>query len=231
MYVITGVSSGIGKALADYFLEKGEKVIGLSRTNEIEHENYTFLPTDLSSFDDLKKLDLSKLIGKEEDVVLINNAGTIGKIKRARHLNLEDYLVVSNLNVVAVQYLCSHLLKLTGSNKLKAIVNISSGAARRPIASWSAYCASKAAVDSFSEVLKEEFLEEGIATKVFSVAPGIVDTQMQTEIRSSNSEDFSAHSKFVDLKKTDSLRPPEEVAKAVDKLLEVENGDVVCRLE
>lgn len=231
MYVITGVSSGIGKALTNYYLEKGERVLGLSRTNEIEHDNYTFLPTDLSSLNDLKKLDLSSYIDEKEKVILINNAGTIGRIKRARHLSLEDYYLVNNLNIVAVQFLCSHLLQVTGENQLEAIVNISSGAGRRPIASWSAYCASKAAVDSFSEVLKEEFLEEGISTKVFSVAPGIVDTQMQTEIRSSNNEDFSAHSKFVDLKKTDSLRPPEEVAIGIDKLLSEENRNVVCRLE
>lgn len=230
MIIITGTSSGIGKAIATFYLQKGERILGISRRNELEHENFEFLPCDLSNLEELNKLKLSKYIRKDESVMLINNAGVIGEIKRAEKLNLKTYQQVAIVNIVAVQHLCSQLLADLNPDQLKTIVNISSGAGRRPIPSWSAYCASKAAIDLYSETLFEEFKETKRKTKIYSVAPGVVDTEMQSEIRSSNSTDFSAHQNFVELKENKELRSPEKVAELLHEFLLNEQGDVVNRL-
>jgi benzil reductase ((S)-benzoin forming) len=229
MVIITGSSSGIGKALALFYLQKGEKVIGISRSNNLEHENFTFVSCDLSKIEAIQRLDLSPFI-TNESIVLVNNAGTIGKIKRAEELDLETYNQVAVLNIVAVQYLCSYLLKNCEADQLKAIVNISSGAGSRPISAWSAYCASKAAIDLYTETLHAEFKETGRKTNVYSVAPGVVDTNMQVEIRDSNPKDFSSHQNFIDLKKNNELRSPEKVAVLLHELLLKDQGEVVTRL-
>ena len=231
MVIITGTSSGIGKALALFYLQKKIEVIGISRKNDIDHENFTFIPTDLSDFNALKKLDLKTVLKNKSNIILINNAGAIGSIKRTHELCLNDYYNVSMVNIVALQYLCSEVLRIASHQSVEAIVNISSGAGRRAIPSWSAYCASKAAVDLFSETMAEEFKEIDAKTKIYSVAPGVVDTNMQVAIRKSNSTDFSSHQKFIDLKQNNELRSPEKVAELLDKLLSSPKQlDVIYRL-
>lgn len=231
IYIITGSSSGIGKACALFYLERGNKVIGLARSNSIEHQLYTHIICDLSKIKDLKKLDLSSYLANDSKVVLINNAGTIGKIERTPEIDLQTFYEVANLNIVALQFLCAHILKIKGFEQVDTIINISSGAGRRPIASWAAYCASKAAVDLFSETLLAEIKELNGKTKIYSVAPGVVDTKMQVAIRSSNEESFSSHGKFVDLKEKNELRTPEKVAELLaDLISSPQQGDVICRL-
>lgn len=232
MIIITGTSSGIGKAIANFYLAKGEKVVGISRTTSIAHDNYTHIRCDLSIPEEITALDLSEVINTAQTsaITLINNAGSIGEIKRSWDLATDHFLNVATLNIVAVQSLCAQVLQLAGHDRVKSIVSISSGAGRRAIASWSAYCASKAAVDLFSETLKAELDEIGADTKVYSVAPGVVDTAMQTEIRSSTSENFSSHQNFVDLKANDALRDPNEVALLLHELLQQKQQEIICRL-
>ena len=229
MIVLTGTSRGIGKAIALFYLEKGEKVVGISRTNEIVHKNFTFISCDLSKINELERLDLGAWI-TNEPIVLINNAGSIGRIKRAEELDLKTYHHVAVLNIIAVQHLCTYFLKRCKPDQLKAIVNISSGAGRRPIPAWSAYCASKAAIDLYTETLHAEFKETGRTTKVYSVAPGVVDTTMQVEIRGSSPQDFSSHQNFIDLKNNNELRDPQKVAELLHELLLKEQGEVFSRL-
>lgn len=230
MIIITGSSKGIGKAIAQFYLDKGEKVLGISRTNTIEHQNFIFESCDLSDVNALQELNIDGHIPKADSITLINNAGTIGDIQRAEKLNLETYVSVAVLNIVATQYLCSIVLKVVPSHQLKAIVNISSGAGRRAIPSWSAYCASKAAIDLYSETLHAEFQEQKRLTKIYSVAPGVVDTSMQEVIRASDPNNFSSHQNFVALKENNELREPEKVARLLHQLLEKDQGDVITRL-
>jgi benzil reductase ((S)-benzoin forming) len=230
MIIVTGSSRGIGKAIAHYYLEKGEKVIGIARTNTIQHENFTFEACDLSNIESLNELSFLNHIDNSTPVTLINNAGTIGDIQRADQLDLKTYYAVAVVNIVAVQYLSTMVLKNIPAHELKAIVNISSGAGRRAIPSWSAYCASKAAIDLYSETLHAEFQEQERTTKIYSVAPGVVDTKMQVTIRSSDPSNFSAHDTFMQLKNNNELRSPKTVARLLHELLEKEQGEVITRL-
>lgn len=220
MKIITGTSSGIGKALAEHYLAKGERVIGISRSNTLQDALFTHIPCDLSNIKELEQLELKKHITQQDfPIALFNNAGTIGDINRSHELTLSHYIQVANLNIVAPQYLSTLVLQTFGFENVSFILNISSGAGQRPIPSWAAYCASKAAIDLFSRTLQEEILELGYSTRIFSVAPGVVDTQMQVTIRQSGEDNFSQNKKFVELKEENMLRSPEEVAQLLTELL------------
>jgi len=226
IYIITGTSSGIGKALAHFYLERGNKVIGISRSNSIIDDNFTHVECDLSDKHQLHDISLLDFVSKEDyPIRLINNAGIIGDIKRTHELTLTHYVDMSMVNLVAPQFLCSYVLSSFGFENVDTIINISSGAGQRPIPSWGSYCATKAAIDMFAETLNQEIKELGKSTKVFNVAPGVVDTNMQVSIRNSGAKNFSSHQNFVDLKDNNELRSPEEVAILLDRFIEEEHPE------
>ena len=110
--------------------------------------------------------------------------------------------------------------------QIKKILNISSGAGRHTINSWADYCASKSALDMFSMVVSEEQKKQNLPISIFSVAPGIIDTEMQVEIRSAKIEDFDKVNYFKDLKNQALLSSPKEIAlkllKVIDKPKQIE---------
>lgn len=226
IYIITGTSFGIGKSLANYYLEKGDKVIGISRSNSIVHENFEHINCDLSDKIQLHDLALSKYTNKEDyPIRLINNAGSLGDIKRTHELTLTHYVDVAMVNIVAPQFLCSYVLQTFGFDNVDTIVNITSGAGERPVPSWAAYCASKAAINLFAMSLSEEIKELGKSTKVFNISPGVVDTRMQEAIRNTKLRNFSRQPEFAELKDKDGLRSPEEVAELLNEFLEKDHPE------
>ena len=76
--LITGTGGGIGKAIAELLLKEGYLVFGYSRTNKINHPNFTFTSIDLSDLSQVN--DLSLPIIDSDNILLVNNAATIGKI-------------------------------------------------------------------------------------------------------------------------------------------------------
>jgi len=226
IYIITGTSSGIGKALAKFYLKNGDKVIGISRNNTIENENFTHVKCDLSDKQQLHELALLKHTTKEDyPIRLINNAGIIGDINRSHELTLTHYVDMAMVNLVAPQFLCSYVLQTFGFDNVDTIINISSGAGERPVPSWGSYCATKAAIDIYAKTLHEEIKEMGKSTQVFNISPGVVDTRMQENIRSSREEKFSGRQNFIDLKENEELRSPKEVAILLDEFLNEEHPE------
>jgi benzil reductase ((S)-benzoin forming) len=229
--IITGVSSGIGKACAELYLEKDYNVLGISRSNTIKNKNYRFISCDLSDPYQIEQLDFNEELDKESDIILINNAGTIGEIKHFTNVSASHLRELSNLNILAPQLLITLLFQQIDPKRIESIITISSGAAQRPIPSWAAYCASKAAINMYSETLKIELTELGLKTKIYSVAPGVVDTNMQVIIRAASQEDFTSVTNFQRMKDEGALRSPKEVAVLLDQLIQSEEqGEVVCRL-
>lgn len=215
MIIITGVSTGLGRALAELYIEKGQSVIGLGRRNTLEHPNFTFIQVDLSLDTSVDDLDLSWVHG---EVTLINNAGMIGEIGRVSELENWDLDRVMRLNTIAPMELAKRCYDRSEHDSF-TLVNISSGAARRAIPSWAAYCASKSALNMLTETFYLEELELGRTPKVYAVAPGVIDTPMQEEIRSADPDSFSAHQNFVDLKNEEKLFSPSYCAQLLEKLL------------
>lgn len=214
--IITGTSSGIGKALAELYLEKGVRVMGIGRRHSITHPSYAHLTCDLSDLQSVEALSFAELTG---NVLLINNAGMLGKVERLSDQHPTDIARVLQVNVTAPAILMGKLAQHCGDLNRLTVVNISSGAAKRAIPSWTAYCASKAAIEMLSETFYLEEREKGRDTHVYCVAPGVVDTTMQQQIRGANTSTFSSHKRFQDLYQQGELKDPATVADQIHKLL------------
>ncbi len=231
MIIITGTSRGIGNELAKAYLAKGELVVGIGRTNTIDHEHYKHIHCDLSDANQVAQLSLPH---QNEPIVFIHNAGILGEINRFSQqenavLNLSD---VMQVNFFAGVSIVEKLLHTTAPEQALTIVFISSGAGKRPIASWSAYCASKAAVDLWLTTLMIEEQENGRnLLRCYAIAPGVVDTAMQDDIRSTQKEKFSSHSQFSALKTNGQLVPPSIAANKIIAIINQPVFDkVICSI-
>lgn len=210
---ITGSSSGIGKGIADAALAAGMKVTGISRRPGIDHPNFRHIAADLYNLDAMEQLSFS---ADEDEWVLVNNAGTIGDVKPVAELNPNKVAESFFLNLTAPVILSQKFIAAAqkqGKNVL--IINISSGAARFAIPSWSTYCAAKAGLDHFTRVVQTDHPE----VKCLGISPGIVDTEMQDDIRSRKPEDFPEHKRFVEYKKNNELQNPTEVGQKILKFV------------
>lgn len=222
VYYITGTSRGIGKALAEGLLQNEDNlVIGLSRTNGITNEDYTHVELDLSDLAMVKAFRFGEHPGAKT-ITLINNAGMVGPIRYAGKINPDAIERIYNVNLTAPSILVNAFIEQYDKHHAqKQIINISSGAGKNPIDGWSVYCASKAGLDLFSRTVAEEFKLKGRSDfRIWSVAPGVVDTQMQEDIRSAGEEHFSRLASFVEYQTTNQLAHPEAVAKKYFRILE-----------
>jgi benzil reductase ((S)-benzoin forming) len=212
-YIIIGVSTGIGLGLAEHLLNKGHRVIGIGRKSSIQNPNYSFLQLDLS---DERAVHDFTFPEAKENLVFFYNSGILGEvmsISRQSEMNAKN---VFQINYLAAVALTQKVLKL---DFLEQIIYISSGAAKRAIPSWSQYCASKAALDMFAETLQLELNTEARDIVVRSVAPGVVDTPMQTLIRETDESDFPSVENFRALHENGELSSPQEVAQKLGKVI------------
>lgn len=216
MIYITGVSRGLGKAIAELYLSDGETVIGIGRSATINHPNFSLIECDLS---DLSAVHALSFAASDASITLINNAGILGQVKRLSNQDYSDIDQVMNVNVSAPAILLQKLYSSATRKNNFTLVNISSGAANRAIPSWAAYCSSKAALNMFTETFYLEEREKGNAPRVYSIAPGVIDTGMQEQIRSVNPEDFSASENFRAMKIEGTLFSPREAAERLVQLL------------
>lgn len=228
-YYITGTSQGLGNALAKLLLDlPNAHITGISRNNTISHERYRHIHLDLSDISKLKTT-AKNIFQNHPDggrIILINNAGVLGPIGHIGATENDELQYVINVNVTAPMILMNEFIKKYHDCTLcdKLILNISSGAGKKPTDGWGGYCASKAALDMFSEVVAVEKQKEHHKLKIFSVAPGIVDTPMQDQIRAQQKENFSRVDEFIEYKKENMLMSPEKVAKKL--LYIIENEDL-----
>ena len=190
--LITGTGSGIGKALAKLLLSENYLVFGYSRTNQIENKNFTFTKIDLSNIEEVQKLRFPD-IDVASDFLLVNNAATIGSILPIHKKTNEEILREYNLNIISPTLLSRKFINNYANKRL--LINISSGAANNPIPSWSTYCATKSGLDMLTKVIHKEKHEN---LKIFSIHPGVVNTNMQEEIRKSDANFFPIKQQFID---------------------------------
>jgi NAD(P)-dependent dehydrogenase (short-subunit alcohol dehydrogenase family) len=218
--VITGASRGLGAGLAERFLERGLKVAACARHRpELAGDAGRVLTqaADVTDADAMEQLCAAAAERFGQVDLWINNAGLLAPIGPLRDNDPAELALNIQVNVVGVfngsRAFIRHLHARGGDGVL---LNISSGAARNAYAGWSAYCAGKAAVDRLSESIALEEADHGL--RVHAVAPGIIDTDMQTMIRNSRPEQFPRVQKFLDLKAKDAFSSPGFVA---DRLLEL----------
>lgn len=219
--IITGGSKGIGKGIIDAYLANGYQIYSISRSINQTLKKVTQLKYDLSKTEGIKNLISQIFKGiksiEVEKITLINNAGTLGKIGRIE--DIADIETTVALNTIAPLLLASSFISLTKNWKAKKhIINISSGAAYTPYYGWTVYCATKAAIDMMTKTiaLEQETVENG--AKIIAIYPGVVDTEMQAEIRKSDKDSFALIDRFLDLKATNALANAKTVGKQVYEL-------------
>ncbi|CAN5722142.1 SDR family NAD(P)-dependent oxidoreductase [soil metagenome] len=224
IYIITGASKGIGKALAEQLLEtKNNQVVGVSRNCTITHPRYRHQPMDLSDLAALEH-NLQKVFQpypEAEKLVLVNNAAVLGDIGYIGEQRTENFEFVFDVNVISPGILMNTFLSLYATRSCpKIILNISSGAGKYPVDGWANYCASKSALDMLSLTAQKEQEIRQTNTRIFSLSPGVVDTAMQEHIREADPVRFSSVQKFVDYKKNGDLASAEKVAAKIARLLQ-----------
>ncbi len=230
-YFVTGSSKGLGKSLVELLLkDESSLVYGLSRTSSIKHDRYFHTDIDLSDLEQVKSFVFPEISGAEK-ITLINNAGIVGDIKHVGSIDNQKIIECYNLNLIAPVILSNNFIsKYASLISDKMILNISSGAGRSPIDGWNVYCSSKSGLDMFSQVFDNEIKLNSMNTRVLSLAPGIIDTEMQAQIRGADLSNFSSIKKFKKYKQEGGLSNSKNTAKQVLRFIEEKelSKNVIC---
>jgi len=232
--ILTGASRGLGAAMAERLLSPSRQLVCVARSpNEAlaakaraRGARLDYRLCDLSDAAAAVRLadSLGQAMKSASDVsrfVLINNAGMIEPIGPVETLAAAPLAAALQLNLAAAMLLTGSFLAATdASGAERRVLNISSGAARYPVAGWSAYCSAKAALDMFTRCIKAEQGDRPNAARACSLAPGVIDTDMQVTIRAADQADFPPVERFRKLKADGALGSPDEVAGRILAYLE-----------
>lgn len=213
---ITGASRGLGKGMGEHLVKLGHQVGFFGRTLSNRTESAAvYVSGDVKSPGSLTQLKDAMVMAFGGVDIWINNAGVLKPIKPVRALELEELHQHLAVNVDGVLLGSKVFIDHCRQEKVvnPVLINISSGAAKKGYHGWGAYCAGKSAVDRLTECIALEEAEIGL--KALSIAPGIVDTDMQALIRSTPESDFPSRSKFIDLKEQEHFNSPEFVAETI----------------
>lgn len=234
--VVTGAGRGLGRATALLLAESGADVALLARSpnqlaetaQAIQATGRRALPlvVDVSSWEQVRQAvkQVFDTFGRVD--ILINNAGIIDPIAPAHRADPQAWSYNIDVNLKGPFYLVRSIVPHMVAAGRGVVVNVGSGAAHRVVTSWSAYCAAKAGLYHFTNVLATELLGTGV--RVNSVRPGVVDTAMQERIRQASPEDFGPENveHFRRLKEEGHLLPPEYPARLIVWLCTDEAADV-----
>lgn len=177
---ITGVSSGIGQALATHFLAAGADVYGLSRREPdglIGRPGFSFATIDLEALPSIAPAVVRLLAQAASLDLVILNAALLGPIADMADADLDGMRRVMDVNVWANKPILDTVF--AGGRKVNQVVAISSGAAVSGSRGWNGYAISKASLN----ILIKLYAAERPGTHFSSLAPGLVDTAMQASIR------------------------------------------------
>jgi benzil reductase ((S)-benzoin forming) len=215
VYIITGASKGIGFELAKQLRVEGHFVIGIARTSS-ELDGVKFIQADLSETEKLEALMEEIITAAPKEAMsftLINNAGMVEPIGLMGSIHTEEMTKAIAVNLTAPMILSNAFISaLKKFRGLKRIVNISSGAGRNAYEGWGTYCTTKAGLDHFSRVVALEQEHVAYPVEIVSIAPGIIDTDMQKTIRGSKEEAFPLLDRFIDYKEKGLLSSAEQTA-------------------
>ncbi|MBD8532833.1 MULTISPECIES: SDR family oxidoreductase [unclassified Massilia] len=218
--IVTGHTKGLGAAIAAELIERGIPVLGLARSHSAHPVSalLTEIEVDLSDNAALAAFlsgdALANWLRDEGATLLVNNAGVVTPVGPLAQQDPLAALRAVTLNVAAPLALAAAVVR--ASRGERRILHISSGAGRNAYPGWSVYCATKAALDRHAEAV----LQDGDATvRCCSLAPGVIDTGMQAEIRATPEADFPMKERFVQMKQEGALAAPEECARKLVTLL------------
>lgn len=218
--IVTGAGRGIGRAAALTLAQAGAAVVLAARSEgevagtaeEIKRSGGQALaiPTDISDMNQVDHLLVLTLRAFGQVDILVNNAALVQPLGKVWETSPAAWEKLIRVNIIG-PYLCAravlpHLLE-RGSGR---VINVSSGAAESNLVGASAYTTSKAALERFSATLATEVANTGIVVTTFR--PGIVDTQMQADIRQTPKHIFPPVDRWLNWHQSGQLRPAAEPA-------------------
>lgn len=226
--ILTGASRGLGLAMAHQLLQRDDLLLCISRNRDAAlHEAGERSGTQLTQWCmDLADADAvaTRLDTWLQEVnpagwssaTLINNACVIPPLVPLDASQAHSISTALRVGLEAPLLLCSAFLKGTAHWKLpRRILNISSGLGSRPMASSATYCAAKAGMDHFTRCLALEQTALKNGAKVCSLAPGVIDTDMQIQLRQSDPTLFPDQALFAGMHQNGQLSSPPQAAARV----------------
>ncbi len=219
---ITGVGSGLGKALTETALRRGYEVYALSRHLPEELKGRVkFVRCDLRELERVEGCVRSLLEGVDSLDLVILNAGILGEFGDMREVPLYRFREVMDVNVWANKVILDTLMGM--GIKVEQIIGISSGASVNCNRGWNAYSISKASLNCLLKLYAWEMED----THMISLAPGLVLTPMLEEVMRQDTDRYPSVKRIIESPK----RTPEETAELIfeilPKLREYESGSYV----
>lgn len=229
LIIISGTSRGLGFALAQQFTNENTLLIGIARSNNSElaaichntNTAYQHITADLArpQGSEHAAQQLEQILLQHPDAeqyFLINNAGTVAPMAQTHQLHDPQSIAHAlQLNIGSVISLTATFLTHTPATSDRRVLTISSGAGRKAMPGWSVYGATKAAVDYYTQTLALEHPD----VRTVALAPGIIDTDMQAEIRASDSDAFPNREHFVSLHQNQQLASATSTAEKISRYL------------
>jgi benzil reductase ((S)-benzoin forming) len=223
--VISGGSRGLGEAIAKRYLDAGFQVLEFSRSAPhafSAQADFSDPPRAVAII--ARELALLAKISFEE-IVVVSNAGTVVPIGPASRKDPAEIITNLAVNVTsAILFISEAIRQFQDQACRKTVVQITSGAALKAYFGWSLYCSAKAGMETFIRTVALEQEREPHPFQAISIDPGIMDTEMQGAIRTSNEQDFPDLHRFLALQESGALRPASEVAQLVAKIVSQNTG-------
>jgi NAD(P)-dependent dehydrogenase (short-subunit alcohol dehydrogenase family) len=223
--IVTGSSRGLGRAMAEQLLQPGHHVLGIARhadpalaaLAERRGAGYTAWAQDLADAPAAAQR-LADWLGAQApaDIALINNAAALSDPAPLRDGQLDSLGRDVRVGLEAPLLLSAAFLRATaGWGTDRRILNISSGLGRRAMAGSASYCAIKAGMDHFSRAVALEEVGRPQGARIVSLAPGIIDTDMQVQLRGADRTQFPEGALFESFKNSGQLDSPASAAAKV----------------
>ncbi|HWI84099.1 SDR family NAD(P)-dependent oxidoreductase [Ramlibacter sp.] len=226
--IITGASRGMGLAMAQQLLDAGHHLLCLSRRHNDElgqRATRAGLRCEQWAVDlaqpEAAATRLEVWLAAQDGasaatVTLINNAGVLPRIAPLAAIPAAELAAALRVDLEAPMLLTSAFLRGTGQwPAARKILNISSGLGRSPMASQAAYCAAKAGMDHYTRCVALEQAAGPNGARICSLAPGVIDTDMQVQMRGAQPSEFPDQGTFLKLKEKGALTSPAEAAARV----------------
>ena len=219
--IVTGASRGLGLAVAEQLLARGERVLAIARkAPPITHPKLEVWTADLADAAALS-VRLGDWIAVDEQAqafTLINNAGVISALAPLADGTAADLANAIRVGLEAPLLLTAAFLKATAHRSVpRKVLLVSSGLGRRAMAGSASYCAAKAGMDHLARAVALEEATRPNGAKIVSLAPGVIDTDMQVQLRGADPAAFPERERFMNLKTGGQLDSP---ATAAAKLIQ-----------
>ena len=192
--VLTGVSRGLGMAMAEGFIERGHRVWGCARSEEVVKkltrrwgDPHTFHAIDVSDDRAVGEWASELLAGGDAPDLLVNNAAVINANANLWEVPAEEFSSVIDVNIKGVFNTIRHFLPAMLEQSKGVIVNFSSGWGRSTAAEVAPYCTTKWAIEGMTQALAQE-LPRGLAA--IPLNPGIINTDMLQSCYGSAAEGY-----------------------------------------